>query len=134
MGHVFALIAIATWAAILMAWGLCDMARQARPLARRAARTLLRALSLLAEGLPGPGTGWPHGCSWPGRDGTPGTGGTLSRSGVTRSASAAASLARPVDAAYPPAARRADADRLRPMVRVGSYVGHEHSWSDRRWN
>ena len=51
MGHVFALIAIATWAAILMAWGLCDLARQGRPLARRAARTLLRALSLLAEGF-----------------------------------------------------------------------------------
>ena len=66
MGHVFALIAIATWAAILMAWGLRvpGPSGRARWPAARPGRSCAPCLFSLRV-LPGPGTGWPHGCSWP---------------------------------------------------------------------
>ena len=135
MGHVFALIAIATWAAILMAWGLCDLARQGRPLARRVARTLLRALSLLAEGFARAGD-WLAAWVLVARAGRH-AGDGQHPAAVRRDPFGPAPQPAWAAPSMLPIRPQRDEPTLvdcTPMVRVGSFIGHEHSWSDRRWN
>ncbi len=122
-------------AAVLLAWGLCDISREALPLARRAAAKLLQAPSLLAEAR-ACAADWLAAWVLVARAGRH-AGDGQHPAAVRRDPFGPAPQPAWAAPSMLPTRPQRDEPTLvdcTPMVRVGSFIGHEHSWSDRRWN